>query len=176
MRNDFKSNYLAHHGILGQKWGVRRYQNPDGSLTAEGKRHQKQLQNDLESGKVSREQLESELRSTDKTNWNRQLNSAIDHVNTSEYAQRYQQAFNTSAALDADAMATNAALGFGAVPLGRGSAEVALRLKELQDYGERYINEHIDDFSSAALKDLGYEDTQAGREYLKKIGILNWSV
>lgn len=32
-------NYLIHHGILGQKWGVRRYQNPDGSLTSEGKEH-----------------------------------------------------------------------------------------------------------------------------------------
>ena len=29
--------YLTHHGILGMHWGVRRYQNPDGSLTAEGK-------------------------------------------------------------------------------------------------------------------------------------------
>ena len=29
--------YLEHHGILGQKWGIRRYQNPDGTLTAEGK-------------------------------------------------------------------------------------------------------------------------------------------
>ena len=28
---------LQHHGIKGQKWGVRRYQNPDGSLTDEGK-------------------------------------------------------------------------------------------------------------------------------------------
>ena len=28
---------LYHHGIKGQKWGIRRYQNPDGSLTPEGK-------------------------------------------------------------------------------------------------------------------------------------------
>ena len=27
-----------HHGIKGQKWGVRRYQNPDGTLTAEGRK------------------------------------------------------------------------------------------------------------------------------------------
>jgi len=30
--------YIAHHGILGQKWGIRRYQNPDGTLTPEGRK------------------------------------------------------------------------------------------------------------------------------------------
>lgn len=29
--------YLEHHGILGMHWGIRRYQNKDGSLTSEGK-------------------------------------------------------------------------------------------------------------------------------------------
>lgn len=31
------SNELYHHGIKGQKWGLRRYQNPDGTLTPAGK-------------------------------------------------------------------------------------------------------------------------------------------
>lgn len=31
--------FLSHHGILGQKWGVRRYQNEDGTLTEEGRKH-----------------------------------------------------------------------------------------------------------------------------------------
>lgn len=38
--NNFRTAYpneLYHHGIKGQKWGVRRYQNSDGSLTAAGK-------------------------------------------------------------------------------------------------------------------------------------------
>lgn len=33
---------LYHHGIKGQKWGIRRFQNPDGSYTEEGKRRLKQ--------------------------------------------------------------------------------------------------------------------------------------
>ena len=35
--SDQDGDYLAHHGIKGQKWGVRRYQNGDGSLTPEGR-------------------------------------------------------------------------------------------------------------------------------------------
>ena len=31
------SDYLMHHGVLGQKWGIRRFQNADGTLTAQGR-------------------------------------------------------------------------------------------------------------------------------------------
>lgn len=36
---DFLENELYHHGIKGQRWGVRRYQHEDGSLTPAGRRH-----------------------------------------------------------------------------------------------------------------------------------------
>ena len=41
---DDEGAYLAHHGVKGQRWGVRRFQNPDGSLTEKGKRRMKTLQ------------------------------------------------------------------------------------------------------------------------------------
>lgn len=31
-------DYIAHHGILGQKWGVRRFQNKDGTYTSAGRK------------------------------------------------------------------------------------------------------------------------------------------
>lgn len=38
-----KAHKVEHHGILGQKWGIRRYQNADGTLTDLGRKHQNKL-------------------------------------------------------------------------------------------------------------------------------------
>ena len=39
--------YLLHFGILGQKWGVRRFQNKDGTLTPKGRTHYEKREKQL---------------------------------------------------------------------------------------------------------------------------------
>ena len=50
-----EQNELMHYGVLGMKWGVRRYQNADGSLTTVGK---KEYKKSLKSAKEMRRYLE----------------------------------------------------------------------------------------------------------------------
>lgn len=67
------NNELYHHGVKGMKWGIRRYQNKDGSLTAEGeKRYYK------EDGSLSRIGKKIEI-----NNWKKSLKSEIKQENES---------------------------------------------------------------------------------------------
>ena len=54
MNKIYYGTSLYHHGIKGQKWGIRRYQNPDGSLTNEGRKHYGKIVNKMANEVIER--------------------------------------------------------------------------------------------------------------------------
>lgn len=66
---------LQHHGIRGQKWGVRRYQNKDGSLTSAGRKRQKrQLSDDAKEAKALGKKKVGELSNAELRKLNERKN------------------------------------------------------------------------------------------------------
>lgn len=73
---------LYHYGVKGQKWGVRRYRNEDGSLTDAGK---KRYRKDYDS--IKQDQRASEnFKTTNRTNI-----SVVDNYNSSYYSKSAQR-------------------------------------------------------------------------------------
>lgn len=93
--------YLEHHGILGQKWGIRRYQNKDGTWTNAGK---KRYGDDIPDGKTSKkpksasEMSTEELRkAVNRGNLERRYNELSTNSNSA--GRVIDSAFNLSSAL-----------------------------------------------------------------------------
>lgn len=71
------SNYLMHHGIKGMRWGVRRYQNEDGSLKSAGERRYSNL-----SPNYSRQQAVRDAKIYGRLGM-RRINKNVDDVGVS---------------------------------------------------------------------------------------------
>lgn len=66
---------LYHHGIKGMKWGVRRYQNKDGSLKPEGKKHYRSTSVRSALARRSNEKVDKSFK-----NWNKNAKKRADAI------------------------------------------------------------------------------------------------
>ena len=174
---------LYHHGIKGMKWGVRRYQNKDGSLTPAGK---KRYASGVDVESVDTATVRKQLRSAGKTpgahtkkliDEQNKLDDAIskkrdqadarrkeivdDYANkrgiTDEEARKelylWGEFFNEdlSSMLRNDSKAT----------------KLEKEFDTLCEKAEKFCDNDL--WNGALLKDLGYKDTQAGRDFIEDV-------
>lgn len=75
-----QNDSLTHHGVLGQKWGVRRYQNYDGSLKSAGRMKAREKYKMRETKKLTDNELK---RRTNRLNLENNYKQALDRNNDS---------------------------------------------------------------------------------------------
>jgi len=76
-------NELMHYGVMGMKWGVRRYQNPDGTLTTEGRLRYGGLER-----QASRNDARGEKNLTTRTNIRNRIETRYDKKIAKETSKR----------------------------------------------------------------------------------------
>lgn len=139
--------FLCHYGVLGMKWGRRKAER--GGLPSE-RRLKKKIAKANKNPSRNKNTIEL-------------YNKAWDEIGRSKEAKRYSNALNKF-----DKKSVN-----GIYMYNKKEQKLVKNLsKDFEKKKASVFKKYEDAFAGAMIKDLGYKDTQAGREYLKKKGLV----
>lgn len=128
-----KMDELYHHGIKGQRWGVRRYQNPDGSLTSSGKKRlYRQNSKDIKAYK------KAEYGSTDRYNMEKDFRNSISKEDLNTFKKSHERFFQAESKADD-------------LPLDDWETEKGKKLTKEYNESEKEVNAIIDKISNEKL-------------------------
>lgn len=135
---------LEHHGILGMKWGVRRFQNADGSLTAKGKARM----NDVANSKLKSKRDTKLARATYKYNAKTTGSMSTAYAKDSAKLEKKASKYVKGSAKYNDLMAK--------------SKEAARRSKEMSD---------LSDIATRKVRDIDEGKMKAGRDFIVQVDV-----
>lgn len=122
------SSDLYHHGIVGMRWGIRRFQNADGTLTPAGKERYGGKVENVEERKLKRQYAR---------------NSSL--FGNNEESGKHSEMWRKR--------------------IGRNSRNTEWT-NRLHNDKSGVLEEYFNDMAGARLRDMGYEDTEKGRQFL----------
>ena len=155
--DNMATDYLSHHGIKGQKWGVRRYQNADGSLTEAGKK--REYKKSLRSDKKIRRDME--LEAYDSARF-----ANAYSIKSKSYSKKYEKAISkdpTKSKLKTQRIEnTKSLLDYSAKYWSDYNSENIKRVK-------KQVDSMMAKYSGTKIKDVNSKIKKNGIEYIKSI-------
>lgn len=161
--------YLYHHGVQGQKWGVRRWQNPDGSLTPQGYAHYGK--HPEQQTPAIREQMKRFKAQQQQSGGMRRSSSSVPNQNARVRTSEEQEAIDRR-----NRMIKRVAIAAGVAAVAAAGAVYLRRHPEVIKSGKQKIAEFISNkkgkkFSDGELRDMGIDVADVKKTKLDTVDI-----